>query len=132
MYSSPNSGLTQLEYLKLYPGLLTRPQFSTQLFCFTQQHSIMQYRSTVQLDQAVSSPSLRETHSLSLYAYMVICPYELHEFCLFFPCVLLVAIAKKKKRSPFSRHFPILNPQVQKSKRLQPRVYTFETVTSSI
>ena len=36
---------------------------------------------------------------------------------------------QKKKRSPFSRHFPILNPQVQKSKRLQPRVYTFETVT---
>ena len=51
----------------------------------------------VQLDQAVSSPSLRETHSISLYAYMVICPYELHEFCFELPCVLLVATAKKKK-----------------------------------
>ena len=64
---------------------------------------------SLQLDQAVSSPSLRETHSLSLYAYMVICPYELHEFCFELPCVLLVATAKKKKRAPFSRHFPSQN-----------------------
>ena len=52
---------------------------------------------SVQLDQADTSPNLRETHSLSLYAYMVICPYELHEFCFELPCVLLVATAKKKK-----------------------------------
>ena len=37
------------------------------------------------------------THSLSLYAYMLICPYKLHEFCFELPCVLLVATAKKKK-----------------------------------
>ena len=42
MYSSPTSGLAhQLtsKYLGLYPSLLTHPQFSTQLFCFSQQHS---------------------------------------------------------------------------------------------
>ena len=64
---------------------------------------------TVQLDRADISPNLLMTHSLSLYAYMVICPYELHEFCLFFPCVLLVAIAKKKKGPLSPDIFPILN-----------------------
>ena len=51
----------------------------------------------LQLDQADTSPNLLMTHSLSLYAYMLICPYKLHEFCFELPCVLLVAIAKKKK-----------------------------------
>ena len=32
MYSSPNSGLAQLKYLELYPGLFTRPESQRNYF----------------------------------------------------------------------------------------------------
>ena len=46
VYTSPTSDLAhQLtsKYLGLYPSLLIHPQFSTQLFCFSQQHSKVKY-----------------------------------------------------------------------------------------